>query len=124
MNQYAAKIGMTGTHFVNASGLPDPNHYSTAGDIALLSRAVIHDFLEDYKIYSIKEFERNGIAQHNRNSLLWRDASVGRHQDWLHQGRAGLPPGHVGQARRPAPDRGGHAARPAKNNVPTTTSRC
>jgi serine-type D-Ala-D-Ala carboxypeptidase (penicillin-binding protein 5/6) len=76
MNQYAAKIGMTGTHFVNASGLPDPNHYSTARDIALLSRAVIHDFPEDYKIYSIKEFEWNGIKQHNRNSLLWRDASV------------------------------------------------
>jgi serine-type D-Ala-D-Ala carboxypeptidase (penicillin-binding protein 5/6) len=76
MNQYAAKLGMTGTHFVNASGLPDPNHYSTAHDIALLSRAVIHDYPEDYKIYAIKEFEWNGIKQHNRNSLLWRDASV------------------------------------------------
>lgn len=76
MNQYATKLGMTGTHFVNASGLPDPNHYSTAHDVALLSRAVIHDFPEDYKIYAIKEFEWNGIKQHNRNSLLWRDASV------------------------------------------------
>jgi serine-type D-Ala-D-Ala carboxypeptidase (penicillin-binding protein 5/6) len=76
MNQYSTKLGMTGTHFVNASGLPDPNHYSTAHDIALLSRAVIHDFPEDYKIYAIKEFEWNGIKQHNRNSLLWRDASV------------------------------------------------
>jgi D-alanyl-D-alanine carboxypeptidase (penicillin-binding protein 5/6) len=76
MNQYAAKLGMTGTHFVNASGLPDPNHYSTARDISLLSRAVIHDFPEDYKIYAIKEFEWNGITQHNRNTLLWRDASV------------------------------------------------
>ena len=76
MNQYAIKLGMTGTHYVNASGLPDPNHYSTAHDIALLSRAVIHDFPEEYKIYAIKEFEWNGITQHNRNTLLWRDGSV------------------------------------------------
>ncbi len=76
MNQYAAKIGMTGTHFVNASGLPDPNHYSTARDVAMLSRALIHDFPDEYKIYAIKEFEWNGIKQHNRNALLWRDATV------------------------------------------------
>src|SRR6185312_13666565 len=76
MNQYAAKLGMTGSHFTNASGLPDPNHYSTAHDIGLLARAVIHDFPEDYKIYAIKEFEWNGITQHNRNSLLWRDPTV------------------------------------------------
>ena len=76
MNQYAAKLGMTGSHFTNASGLPDPNHYSTAHDIGLLARAVIHDYPEDYKIYAIKEFEWNGITQHNRNSLLWRDATV------------------------------------------------
>jgi serine-type D-Ala-D-Ala carboxypeptidase (penicillin-binding protein 5/6) len=76
MNQYAAKLGMTGTHYVNASGLPDPNHYSTARDIAQLARATIRDFPEEYKIYAIKEFEWNGITQHNRNSLLWRDQSV------------------------------------------------
>jgi serine-type D-Ala-D-Ala carboxypeptidase (penicillin-binding protein 5/6) len=76
MNQYAGKLGMTGTHFVNASGLPDPNHYSTARDIALLSRALIRDYPEEYKIYAIKEFEWNGIKQHNRNSLLWRDSTV------------------------------------------------
>ena len=76
MNQYATKLGMTGSHFTNASGLPDPNHYSTAHDIGLLARAVIHDFPEDYKIYAIKEFEWNGITQHNRNSLLWRDPTV------------------------------------------------
>ena len=76
MNQYAAKLGMTGTHYVNASGLPDPNHYSTAHDIALLSRALIHDYPEEYKIYAIKDFEWNGIKQHNRNALLWRDATV------------------------------------------------
>ncbi len=76
MNEYAAKLGMTGTHFVNATGLPDPNHYSTAHDIALLARHVIHDYPNEYKIYAIKEFEWNGIVQHNRNALLWRDASV------------------------------------------------
>ena len=76
MNQYAAKLGMNGTHFVNASGLPDPNHYTTAHDIAVLSRALIHDYPEEYKIYAIKEFEWNGIKQHNRNSLLWRDSTV------------------------------------------------
>ena len=76
MNQYAAQLHMTGSHFTNASGLPDPNHYATARDIGLLARAVIHDYPDDYKIYAIKEFEWNGITQHNRNTLLWRDASV------------------------------------------------
>jgi D-alanyl-D-alanine carboxypeptidase (penicillin-binding protein 5/6) len=76
MNEYAAKLGMAGTHFVNATGLPDPNHYSTAHDIAVLARHVIQDYPNEYKIYAIKEFEWNGIVQHNRNALLWRDASV------------------------------------------------
>ena len=76
MNQYAAKLGMTGTHFVNASGLPNPEHYSTAHDIALLSRALIRDYPEEYKVYAIKDFEWNGIKQHNRNALLWRDSTV------------------------------------------------
>jgi len=76
MNQYAAQLGMTGTHYVNPSGLPAPDEYSTARDIALLSRALIRDYPEEYKIYALKEFEWNGITQHNRNSLLWRDASV------------------------------------------------
>jgi D-alanyl-D-alanine carboxypeptidase (penicillin-binding protein 5/6) len=76
MNQYAARLGMTGTHYVDASGLPNPEHYTTAHDVARLSRALIHDFPEDYKIYSMKEFEWNGIKQHNRNTLLWRDEAV------------------------------------------------
>ena len=76
MNQYAAKLGMTGTHFVNASGLPNPQHYSTAHDIAILAQHVIRDYPEEYKIYALKEFEWNGITQHNRNTLLWRDPSV------------------------------------------------
>jgi len=76
MNQYAARIGMTGTHYVDASGLPNPDHYTTARDVALLSRALIHDYPDEYKIYSVKDFEWNGIKQHNRNTLLWRDSSV------------------------------------------------
>jgi D-alanyl-D-alanine carboxypeptidase (penicillin-binding protein 5/6) len=76
MNQYATQLGMTGTHYVDASGLPDPEHYTTARDIAILSRALIRDYPEDYKIYAIKEFVWNGIKQHNRNTLLWRDDTV------------------------------------------------
>ncbi|MEZ5454784.1 MAG: D-alanyl-D-alanine carboxypeptidase family protein [Lysobacteraceae bacterium] len=76
MNAYAERIGMTGSHFVNAHGLPHPDHYSTAHDIALLSRALIRDFPEDYAIYKLKEMTLNGITQHNRNTLLWRDPSV------------------------------------------------
>ncbi|MGH8122309.1 MAG: D-alanyl-D-alanine carboxypeptidase family protein, partial [Rudaea sp.] len=76
MNQYAQQLGMTGTHYVNPSGLPAPEEYTTARDVATLSRALIRDFPEEYKIYAIKEFEWTGVKQHNRNSLLWRDSSV------------------------------------------------
>ncbi|MBZ0070264.1 MAG: D-alanyl-D-alanine carboxypeptidase [Gammaproteobacteria bacterium] len=76
MNRYAAALGMTGSHFVNASGLPDPEHYMTARDIVKLTRAMIAEFPEYYAWYSQKEFTFNGITQHNRNRLLWRDASV------------------------------------------------
>jgi D-alanyl-D-alanine carboxypeptidase (penicillin-binding protein 5/6) len=76
MNQYAQQLGMNGTHYVDASGLPNPDHYTTARDIALLSRALIRDFPDEYKVYSIKDFEWNGIKQHNRNTLLWRDSTV------------------------------------------------
>ena len=76
MNQYAAQLGMKGTHYVDASGLPNPDHYTTARDVALLSRALIHDYPEEYKIYAVKDFEWNGIKQHNRNTLLWRDSTV------------------------------------------------
>ncbi|HMM66923.1 MAG TPA: D-alanyl-D-alanine carboxypeptidase family protein [Dokdonella sp.] len=76
MNQYAERLGMTGTHYVDASGLPNENHYTTARDVALLSRALIRDYPAEYDIYKIKEFEWNGIKQHNRNPLLWRDSSV------------------------------------------------
>lgn len=76
MNAYAKQIGMTHSQFQNASGYPVANHYTTAHDIAILSRALIHDFPEDYAISAVKEFEWNGIKQHNRNLLLWRDDTV------------------------------------------------
>lgn len=76
MNAWAERLGMTGTHFVNASGYPADGHYTTAHDMALLSRALIRDFPEDYAISGQKSFEWNGITQHNRNTLLWRDAAV------------------------------------------------
>jgi len=76
MNQHAQRLGMTGTHYVDASGLPNEGLYTTARDVAILSRALIHDYPAEYDIYKIKEFEWNGIKQHNRNTLLWRDASV------------------------------------------------
>ena len=64
------------SNFENASGYPIANHYTTAHDIAILSRALIHDFPEDYAISAVKQFEWNGIKQGNRNTLLWRDPSV------------------------------------------------
>jgi D-alanyl-D-alanine carboxypeptidase (penicillin-binding protein 5/6) len=76
MNAYAKQLGMTNSNFENASGYPIANHYTTARDIAILSRALIHDFPEDYAISAIKDFEWNGIKQHNRNLLLWRDQTV------------------------------------------------
>ena len=76
MNQNAARLGMTGTHFVNSTGLPVPDHYTTARDLGRLAIALIRDFPDVYKWFSIKEFTFNGITQHNRNKLLWEDSSV------------------------------------------------
>src|SRR6185437_9335191 len=76
MNQEAAKLGMTGTHFVNATGLPDPQHYSTAADMAKLTVALVRDFPEYYSLYAQKEFRYNNITQSNRNRLLWTDPYV------------------------------------------------
>jgi D-alanyl-D-alanine carboxypeptidase (penicillin-binding protein 5/6) len=76
MNRQAADLGMTNTHFANATGLPHPQHYSTAHDLALLSAALIHDFPEYYPLYAIKEYRYNGITQPNRNRLLWVDTTV------------------------------------------------
>ena len=76
MNQTAKTLGMNGSHFVNSTGLPDPDHYTTAHDMALLAQALIRDYPEHYSWYSIKEFTYNGITQHNRNKLLWMDKNV------------------------------------------------
>ena len=76
MNAEARRLGMTNTHFVNATGLPDPAHMTTAKDLALLTTALIRDFPEDYKTNSIKDYTWNKIKQPNRNRLLWLDSSI------------------------------------------------
>lgn len=76
MNQSAAALGMSSSNFLNSTGLPDDDHYSTARDLATLARAIVEQFPEYYKWYSLKEFTWNDIKQPNRNNLLWRDASV------------------------------------------------
>jgi len=76
MNQYALSIGMHSSHFVNATGLPDDNHYSTARDLSTLADAIIEHFPNYYRWHSLKEFTFNDIKQPNRNNLLWRDDSV------------------------------------------------
>jgi D-alanyl-D-alanine carboxypeptidase (penicillin-binding protein 5/6) len=76
MNREAQRLGLTNTRFVNATGLPDPQHYSTARDLARLAQAIIRDFPEYYPLYSKKEYTYNKITQPNRNRLLWLDPSV------------------------------------------------
>jgi D-alanyl-D-alanine carboxypeptidase (penicillin-binding protein 5/6) len=76
MNTNAKRLGMVGTHFENSSGLPSPQHYTTARDMSLLAVAMIRDFPQYYKYYSVREFEHNGIKQQNRNGLLERDPTV------------------------------------------------
>lgn len=76
MNQEAQKLGMMNSHFTDSTGLPDPNHYTTAQDLAILARALIAYFPEYYPWYKQKWFTYAGIRQPNRNRLLWRDASV------------------------------------------------
>ncbi|MDD5329866.1 MAG: D-alanyl-D-alanine carboxypeptidase [Sulfuricella sp.] len=76
MNREAQRLGMSHTHFTNATGLPDPQHYTTAYDLSLLARAIIRDFPEYYPLYSLKEFKYNNITQANRNRLLWQDPTV------------------------------------------------
>ena len=76
MNHQARLLGMTNSNFVNSTGWPDENHYSTARDIAILTRAVIRDFPESYRYYKEREYTYNKIRQFNRNRLLWRDDTV------------------------------------------------
>ena len=70
MNKEAARLGMKNTHFTNSTGLPDPNHYTTAHDLSLLATAIIRDFPEFYPLYSQKEYTYNNITQPNRTRLL------------------------------------------------------
>jgi len=76
MNEQARRLGLTGTHYLNATGLPHPQHVTTARDLARLSSALIRAFPEFYKLYSLKEYRYNGITQPNRNRLLFIDPSV------------------------------------------------
>ena len=76
MNAEAQRLGLTHTHFVNSTGLPDPDHKSSARDLAILARAIIRDSSEYYPIYAEREFKYNGIKQGNRNALLYTDPTV------------------------------------------------
>ena len=76
MNREARRLGMKETNFDNATGLPDPKHYSTAYDLGLLATALIRDFPEYYPLYSLREYRYNNINQPNRNRLLWLDPNV------------------------------------------------
>ncbi|MDD2810601.1 D-alanyl-D-alanine carboxypeptidase family protein [Rhodoferax sp.] len=76
MNAEAQRLGMTHTHFMNATGLPDPEHKSSARDLAILARAIIRDSVDYYPIYAEREFKYNGIKQGNRNALLYTDPTV------------------------------------------------
>lgn len=87
MNTTAQKLGMTNSHFMDATGLPNPDHYSSAKDMATLARAIIYGEPTHYAIYAQKEFLWNNIKQPNRNLLLWRDKTVD-----------GLKTGHTDEA--------------------------
>ncbi|HZX26721.1 MAG TPA: D-alanyl-D-alanine carboxypeptidase family protein, partial [Telluria sp.] len=76
MNRDAERMGLKNTHFANAHGLPSPENYSTAQDLAVLASHIIKDFPEYYKIDSVKQFTYNKITQQNRNRLLWLDPTV------------------------------------------------
>jgi len=101
MNAEAQKMGMTHTHFADVNGMPDPQHYTSAGDLAILSARMIRDFPEYYSIFSVKAFTYNKIKQPNRNRLLWLDPTVD-----------GLKTGHteaagyclIASAKRPSAD--------------------
>ena len=76
MNEYAKRLGMKSTNFINSDGLPAPDHYTTARDMSILANALISEFPDYYQWYSLREFTWNNITQHNRNGLLLRDPTV------------------------------------------------
>jgi serine-type D-Ala-D-Ala carboxypeptidase (penicillin-binding protein 5/6) len=87
MNEYARRLGMRSSHFADVDGLPDPQHYTTARDLATVANALVRDFPEYYYIFGMKDFTWNHIKQPNRNGLLWTDPSVD-----------GLKTGHTDEA--------------------------
>lgn len=76
MNKEAQRMGMVDTHFVNATGLPNPLHYSSAADLAILASAILTDFPEHFPLYSQREYEYNQVKNYNHNRLLWLDPFV------------------------------------------------
>lgn len=76
MNAHAAQLGMTSTNFVNSTGLPHPDHYTTPSDIVKVTAATIRDYPDFYPMYAEKQFTYNEIKQYNRNNLLWRNKAV------------------------------------------------
>jgi D-alanyl-D-alanine carboxypeptidase (penicillin-binding protein 5/6) len=76
MNAHAAQLGMTSTNFVNSTGLPHPDHYTTPSDIVKVTAATIRDYPDFYPMYAEKQFTYNEIKQYNRNNLLWRNNAV------------------------------------------------
>jgi D-alanyl-D-alanine carboxypeptidase (penicillin-binding protein 5/6) len=76
MNEYAKRLGMLHTHYVNSDGLPNPDHYTTARDLSLLAHHIIQDFPDFYPLFSLHEFSWNNIKQQNRNGLLSADPTV------------------------------------------------
>ena len=76
MNEYAQRLGMKSSHFANSDGLPSPDHYTTARDVATIANALIRDFPQYYPLFSVKEFRWDNIRQGNRNTLLGKDPSV------------------------------------------------
>jgi D-alanyl-D-alanine carboxypeptidase (penicillin-binding protein 5/6) len=76
MNEEAQRLGMRNTHFVNPTGMPDPEHKSSAHDLAILARAIIRDSAQYYPLYAERDFTFNNIKQGNRNALLYTDSSV------------------------------------------------
>lgn len=91
MNQHAQRLGLHNTNFANATGLPDPEQYSSARDMALLSQYIINDYPEHYAVYAERYFTYNDIRQPNRNRLLWRDPTVdGLKTGWTTEAGYGL----------------------------------
>ena len=124
MNREAKRLGMTSSNFTNSTGLPDPQLYTTARDLATLASALIRDFPEEYKkYYSMKEFRYNNITQPNRNRLLYIDSVGRRRQDRPHRSRRLLPDFLCASATSAACCRSSSAPSPTPR-APASRSSC